>query len=94
MLQAIKETVQCSRCGCIALPDATRCPKCGASYHEDKTVEFSYTVDKIASKPPSLASTPDDIRIVRAHYELQCPYHGKVRVKASVVSPSMRCPFC
>lgn len=94
MLQAIKETVRCSRCGCIALPDAARCPKCGAPYHEDRTSEFSRTIDQIISKPANLARAPSDVRIIRANYELDCPYHGKVRVKAAVVSPSMRCPFC
>jgi len=33
MMQAVRDNVQCSRCGCISLPDATRCPKCGASYN-------------------------------------------------------------
>lgn len=94
MMQAIKEIAQCSRCGCIALPDATRCPKCGAPYRESKGDTFSHTIDQLISKPVNLVKTPDNIRIVRAHYELDCPYHGKVRVKATVVSPSMRCPFC
>ncbi len=94
MLQAIKERAECPRCGCIALPDATRCPKCGARYHESKTNEFSHAIDQILSKPANLSRPPDDVRIVRANYELDCPYHGKVRVKATVVSQSMRCPFC
>lgn len=94
MLQAIKETAQCSRCGCIALPDATRCPKCGAPYHENRVDELTHTIDHLISKPVSLLGDPDDVRIVRAHYELDCPHHGKVRIKATVVSPSMRCPFC
>ena len=39
MMQAVKDKVQCSRCGCIALPDATKCPKCGASYNGNGTRE-------------------------------------------------------
>ncbi len=93
MLQAIKERAECSRCGCIALPDATRCPKCGAPYRDSTTNELSHTIDQIISKPASLTS-PDDVRIVQANYELDCPYHGKIRVKATVVSRAMRCPFC
>ncbi len=94
MLQAIKETVRCSRCGCIALPDASRCPRCGAVYHEDKTIRLSDTMDDTALESIHRTREPDCIKVVRANYQLDCPYHGKVYIKAAVISPSMRCPFC
>lgn len=94
MLQAVKETVRCSRCGCIALPDASRCPRCGAAYHEDKNISLPDTMNDVVVEPPQITRESDCIKVIRANYQLDCPHHGKVYIKAAVISPSMRCPFC
>lgn len=97
MLQAVKATLRCSQCGCIALPDATKCPKCGALYHKDKEeVLFdTFRLTSIAPEPVRTAKdTTECLKVVQVNYELDCPRHGRVRIKATVISAPMRCPFC
>jgi hypothetical protein len=89
-MQAVKETVQCSRCGCIALPDATRCPKCGASYNGNGAKEAVSAISYLSSPLMEVADT----KVVRAYYQLTCSRHGKIHVKATVVGSPIKCPFC
>ena len=92
-MQAVKDKVQCSRCGCIALPDATKCPKCGASYNGNGTREAKEAVGA-ASYLPVAAMEDADTRVVRAYYQLTCSRHGKIYVKATVIGSPIKCPFC
>jgi hypothetical protein len=89
-MQAVKERVQCSRCGCIALPDATRCPKCGASYNGNGSKE---AVSAISYFPSPLIEEADT-KVVRAYYQLTCSRHGRIHVKATVIGSPIKCPFC
>ena len=89
-MQAVKETVQCSRCGCIALPDATRCPKCGASYSDNGAKEAIGALSYLSS--PLMEDA--DTKVVRAYYQLTCSRHGKIHVKATVIGSPIKCPFC
>ena len=89
-MQAIKETVQCPRCGCIALPDATKCPKCGTTYNGNRAKDIIDTISYLSNSKIEDAG----VQVVRAYYQLTCPYHGKVNVRASVVAPTIKCPFC
>jgi hypothetical protein len=89
-MQTVKETVQCSRCGCIALPDATRCPKCGASYNGNGSKD---AVSAISYLPSPLVEDIDT-KVVRAYYQITCSRHGKINVKATVIGSPIRCPFC
>lgn len=89
-MEAIKETVKCSRCGCIALPDATRCPKCGAAYDGNGTKGIIDTISCLSN--PRIEDT--DIQVVRAYYQLTCPRHGKIYVRATVIDSPIKCPFC
>jgi len=90
MMQAVRDKVQCSRCGCIALPDATRCPKCGASYNGNGAKEAVSIINCISS--PKIEDT--DTRVVRAYYQLMCSRHGRIHVKATVIGSPIKCPFC
>jgi ribosomal protein L40E len=91
MIQVMKETIQCSRCGCIALPDATRCPKCGASYiSEGKREKF----DNIGLLPAAAVLEDTTTKVVQAYYQLTCSRHGRIYVKAAVIGSSVKCPFC
>ncbi len=91
MIQVKKETIQCSRCGCIALPDATKCPKCGASY----IVNGKRGVcDSVGFFPTPVISEDTNIKVVRAYYQLTCSRHGRIQVKASVIGSTVKCPFC
>jgi len=90
MVQAVRDKVQCSRCGCIALPDATRCPKCGASYNDNGAKEIASVINYISS-----STTEDaDTKVVRAYYQLTCSRHGRIHVKATVIGSTVKCPFC
>jgi hypothetical protein len=89
-MQAVKDKVQCSRCGCIALPDATKCPKCGASYNGNGAKEAVSATSYL-----QVAAMEDaDTEVVRAYYQLTCSRHGKIHVKATVIGSPIRCPFC
>ena len=90
MIQTVRDTVQCSRCGCIALPDATKCPKCGASYNGNGAKEAVNAISYISSPMIENAAT----RVVRAYYQLTCSRHGKIYVKATVIDSPIKCPFC
>jgi len=91
MVQTIKETIQCSRCGCIALPDATKCPKCGALYNGNGKRD---TFDSIGYFPTPPIVEDADTKVVRAYYQLTCSRHGRIHVKAAVIGSSVKCPFC
>ncbi len=91
MIQLLKETIQCSRCGCIALPDATRCPKCGASYITNNEKE---TLDNMGSFPTPPTLEDPSTKVVRAYYQLTCSRHGRIHIKAAVIGSSIKCPFC
>jgi len=91
MMQVVKDTIQCSRCGCIALPDATKCPKCGASYIVNGKRE---TFDSVGFFPAPAILEDTNAKVVRAYYQLTCSRHGRIHVKASVIGSSVKCPFC
>jgi ribosomal protein L40E len=91
MVQVVKDTIQCSRCGCIALPDATKCPKCGASYNGNGKKETLYNMSYFPA-PAVLEDT--STKVVRAYYQLTCSRHGRIHVKATVIGSSVKCPFC
>jgi ribosomal protein L40E len=90
MMQIVKDTVQCSRCGCIALPDATRCPKCGASYNGNRAKEVVSAISYLSGPVIEDANA----RVVRAYYQLTCSRHGKIHVKSTVIGSPVKCPFC
>ena len=91
MIQIVKDTIQCSRCGCIALPDATKCPKCGASYLVEGKKE---TFDNVGFFPAPTILEDASAKVVRAYYQFTCSRHGRIHVKASVIGSSLKCPFC
>ena len=90
-MQAVKDTIQCSKCGCIALPDATKCPRCGAPYNGNKTKDIT---DAISYLSGSTLTKDSDTKIVRAYYHLTCCRHGRIHVKATVIGSPIKCPFC
>ena len=90
MIQAVKETIRCSICGCIALADATKCPKCGASYRGNKA---GAKIDAISCVSNPVVST-EDIKAIRAHYQFTCLHCGKVCIESTVVWRTIKCPFC
>jgi ribosomal protein L40E len=91
MIQVVKDTIQCSRCGCIALPDATKCPKCGASYIVSEKRE---PFDNMSFSSPPAVLEDTSAKVVRAYYQLTCSRHGRIYVKAAVIGSSIKCPFC
>ena len=90
-MQAVKSTIQCSKCGCIALPDATKCPKCGASYNGNRAKGIAGIISYL---PGSAIIEDTDTKVVRAYYQLTCCRHGNILVKATVIGSPIKCPFC
>lgn len=91
MVQVVKDTIQCLRCGCIALPDATKCPKCGASYNGNGKKE---TFGNMSYFPAPAVLEETSTKVIRAYYQLTCSRHGRIHVKATVIGSSVKCPFC
>jgi len=89
-MQAIKETIRCSKCGCIALPDSTKCPKCGESYNGNGAKGVLNTLSYFANPTIEISDT----QVTRAYYQLICPRHGKVYIKATAIGSAIKCPFC
>ena len=90
MIQAVKETIRCSMCGCIALADATKCPKCGTSYRGNKVEKIIDAINYVSN--PTVEN--EDIKMIRAYYQFTCPRHGEVYVESTVVGRTIKCPFC
>ncbi len=90
-MQAVRDTIECSKCGCIALPDATKCPKCGASYNGKRAKEIAGIISYFPG-PTIIQDT--DTKVVRAYYQLTCRRHGKILVKSTVIGSPIKCPFC
>ena len=101
-MQAVKETVRCTRCGCLALPDANKCPKCGANYRNSNGNDARETFDpftylstaRMAGAGNSASLDTNIIKVIRAYYQLTCPRHGKIHVRATVIGSPVKCPFC
>ena len=90
-MQAVKDTIECSRCGCIALPDATKCPKCGTAYYNGNGAKEVINAINYLSNP---RVEDIDAQVIRASYQFICPRHGRVSVKAMVIASTIKCPFC
>lgn len=92
-MTSIKDILGCSRCGCLILPDATKCPKCGTFYDGS---EVNGTEGRI--EPVDYAIKPRlgnyDVEMLAAHYQFSCPQHGKINVKSAIIAPKVKCPFC
>ena len=93
-MQIVNKTLKCSICGCISLPDATRCPKCGAIYNNNMLNTGSEEI--FGSNRYLSIPRPDDTdtKIYWVYYQLTCPLHGKVDVRAIVIASAIKCPFC
>jgi len=94
MHKTLSRTIECKICGCISFPDATLCPKCGARY--EKKLEVDDCIDISTVSNDRLISRGDDANnlIWWSHYKFNCHIHGNINVEASVISPSIKCPFC
>jgi uncharacterized C2H2 Zn-finger protein len=93
-MQIINKTIQCPQCGCIAFPDAIHCPKCGSSYRESKAKAEIKEVFKSIDYLSTQGRDNADNTIMKAYYQLICPHHGQVDVRAAVIVPVMKCPLC
>lgn len=87
---SVREILKCPRCGCHILPDATKCPKCGTLYDSNGIESVVDPINYPAK--PKLGNT--DVEILIANYQLTCARHGKINIKATVIAPMIKCPFC
>jgi hypothetical protein len=93
-MQIINKTIQCPQCGCIAFPDAIHCPKCGSNYRENKAKTEIKEMLKITNYLSTQGRDNTDNTIMKACYQLTCPHHGQIDVKAAVIVPIIKCPLC
>lgn len=89
-MKSIKEILECSKCGCIVLPDATKCPKCGSAYDGNGVGTMIDNVNY--SSKPKIGET--GIEVIVAYYQFSCPRHGRINVRAMVTASTVKCPFC
>ena len=87
-MQIINKMTQCPQCGCIAFPDAIYCPKCGGNYRASK--EMFKSIASLSMQEQENA----DNTVMKAYYQLRCPHHGYIDIKAAVIVPVMKCPLC
>jgi hypothetical protein len=92
-MQAVRTTIRCTRCGCIALPDAIKCPKCGEDYRNPSNNAAKEIIDSFAYLAATKVDAPG-IKVIRAYYQISCPHHGQVYVRATVTDTPVKCPFC
>ena len=94
MQKTLNRMIQCAECGCISFPDATICPKCGAKYI--KKLEDSDCIDIMGADYDPSISRFDNVNELSwwSHYNFTCPIHGNINIKATVISRSIKCPFC
>lgn len=89
-VENIKELLGCSKCGCLILPDATKCPNCGVVYND---IGGGSVTDNPCF-PSKLKIKETGVEAIVAYYHFACPHHGRVHVRATVTTPTIRCPFC
>jgi len=91
-MQAVRETVRCSRCGCISLPDATTCPKCGTAYNGIIKKGLVDPLSYLSDLNPAIENA--NTKVIRAYYQITCPRHGKVHIRTAVIGSTIKCPLC
>ena len=93
-MQIINKTIRCSQCGCIAFPDAMRCPKCNNSYRDGRAKaeirEISKSIDYFSTQWWDTTGSTT----INAYYQLTCPHHGQIDIKTAMVLPLKKCPLC
>jgi hypothetical protein len=88
---AVNKILRCSKCGFAVVPDAIKCPRCNAVYYSNGRLQLDAN-----TKPYQLKAkdTKLNVQALVARYRLTCPHHGRIDIKATVTSPSVKCPFC
>jgi len=61
-MQSINTTVRCAECGCIALADATKCPRCSKTYRKPES-NYIPTV-KPRNQPLSPHQIMPDVKVI------------------------------
>jgi ribosomal protein L40E len=91
MESIVKEKNKCLKCGCTAVPDATKCPNCNTVYNHHEKQE-TFTNDN--PYPAELKNRKSKTQLVTARYQLICPVHGKINIRSTTTSSLVKCPFC
>ena len=84
-MQIINKTIQCPQCGCIAFPDARRCPKCDSSYRESKAKAEIREIFKGIGYLSTQGWDNAGNTTMKAYYQLTCSHHGQIDIKAAVI---------
>jgi len=87
----VNRTPGCSKCGLAVVPDAIKCPRCNAAYYSNGRLQLDANTKLYQLKAKD---TKLNVQALVARYRLTCPHHDRIDIKATVTSPSVKCPFC
>lgn len=87
----VNKILRCSKCGFAIVPDAAKCPRCNAAYYSNGRLQLNANAKLHQLKAQE---TKLNVQALIARYRLTCPCHGRIDIKATVTSPSVKCPFC
>ena len=86
-MQTINQTIRCSECGCISFPDSMYCPKCGASFRNNKINIARIEKTEPFRVLPDQEITHPDKSMIEAYFELICPQLGQVNIRTTFIIP-------
>jgi hypothetical protein len=90
-LDFIKDNLECTSCGCVMVPDATKCPNCNTDYNYD---EKQNPDPNSNFYPGELRDKRPDTEVITVRYRLICPQHGRIDIRSAVTVSTVKCPFC
>ena len=89
-MQIVNKTLKCSICGCISLPDATKCPKCGTHY---KSQQVNKNYKEIYNNIRYCLGTGlDYTNITTQYYPNINTLQDRVRLRIIVIVPDTIAP--
>ena len=78
----------CGKCGKPIPPETGQCIFCRPGVEKKSPIEKKSPQER-TPKVACLTAT-----VVSSEYVVNCPRHGRVKIKAKVLAGSVRCPFC
>ena len=92
-MQIIAKTIQCAECGCIAMADATYCPKCGSSYRKAKGTKYAADIIRSCNYPVSTGVSYVKRLPQNIIYQFVCPCCDDGNIDPTKLLMSLKCPL-
>ncbi len=91
-MQIVNKTHRCSKCGCIAFPDAIRCPKCDTIYNDNKAGGSSKAIFSTMDYSSNSRPAYTDMRTIWAHNEPVHPLPDTIGINVTIIVPTTAAP--